>query len=302
MSKIFILFFLTAPILFAAEVIKISKNKMDMAISHEFGKEWEVGNTICVESKAGNRVCGEVVKVKKAGAICKMKSPLDGVAPGDEVVAEEDISIKSEPITDPLDAGSKEDDLENIRKNEPKKGKEKRKLGFGLRGGLSLANFTTDNPNIGDTNNRTALDAGIILDVPFSKSLFGFEPGIYYVQKGYQTSSSATGWDYLDLRLLFKARVIRGDFTPVFYLGPYTALLIKAEFSSGLGVIDTKDSYNLFDFGIIGGLGLEFKVAKGVDLGLSGFYGFGLAGLEKESTFASKNKTIHFLLHVIFQV
>jgi hypothetical protein len=287
---------------FAAEVIKISKNKMDMAISHDLGEKWQIGNKICVESKDGNRICGEVVKVKTAGAICKMKAPLEGVAPGDEIVAEEEGGLKSDPITDPLDAGSKQDNLEEVQKNEPKKSKGKRKLGFGLRGGLSLANFSTDNPSIAETDNRTALDVGVILDVPFGKSLFGFEPGIYYVQKGYQTSNTATGWDYLDLRLLFKARVVKGDFTPVFYLGPYAALLLKSESSSQLGVIDTKDSFNSFDFGIMGGLGIEFKISKGVDLGLSGFYGLGLTGIEKESTFSPKNKTIHFLLHVIFQV
>ncbi|MFM8314549.1 MAG: porin family protein [Deltaproteobacteria bacterium] len=291
--------FIMASTLQASEVVKISKNKMNMAITHDLGTEWKVGQNICVQGNQDSKICGKVVKVKKAGAICKMNSALNGIVPGDEVTADE----ANEPIVDPMDQEGSASGLEDSPTPKSSKKKSKRKFGLGVRGGVVLAKMTSDV----DIDNRTALDAGIFLDVPIGGNIFALEPGLAFVQKGAETSISATGLDYIDLRLLMKARVIEGSFTPVFYFGPYSALLLSAKLNSTAGTTDVKDYYKSVDFGILGGLGFDFRVSPSVDLGLAAFYSLGLLSLDADIQGVTienppKNRGLHFGAHFVFQL
>jgi hypothetical protein len=52
MKKIFLLnLFLSYSFLFGAQVVKISKNRINMAVSSDSGAPWEVGQKVCVQNK-----------------------------------------------------------------------------------------------------------------------------------------------------------------------------------------------------------------------------------------------------------
>lgn len=286
---------------FGSEVIKISKDKLSMAVSHNKDSQWRVGEKVCVTSGRGQRICGRVTKVKKAGAICKMKEPLKGVYEGDEVDSgggnegiEESGEHPLEKEVDDEGTGRTSDDYSHRRGHT-------NKLGLGLRGGLSLANVASNSTV--ETTNRTGIDLGVLIDIPFGQSVFGIEPGLYFVQKGNETTTTAVKLNYLDLRLLFKARLLRGGFTPVFYLGPYLGFLLSEETVTSLGSLDQKDLFKSVDVGLTGGLGIEFKVSQSVALGLSGYYSVGFVSLLSDSsTTDSKNRAIHVLSHLIFHL
>jgi Outer membrane protein beta-barrel domain len=286
---------------FGSEVIKISKDKLSMAVSHNKDSQWRVGEQVCVTSSRGQRICGRVSKVKKAGAICKMKEPLKGVYEGDEVDSVGGNEGIEESGEHPLE---KEVDDEGESRSSNEYGHRvgsTHKLGLGVRGGVSLANVVT-NAAV-ETTNRTGIDLGVLIDIPFGHSVFGLEPSLYFVQKGYETTNYARNLNYLDLRLLFKARVLRGGFTPVFYLGPYLGFLLSAETVTSTGSSDQKYLFKSIDFGLVSGLGFEFKFTPSVALGFSGYYSFAFVNQEEDaSTTQSKNRTIHVLSHLIFHI
>lgn len=299
-----VLFLMASFFCFGAEVIKISKNKMDMAITHDLGKNWVVGQEICVNPSNGKQICGRVVKVKKAGAICKMNEPLDGVDAGADVFAQEGLGGDDEPIEDPLESGGRLEDPEESPKITKKK-RDDRGTSLGLRGGLALANISFD-PSV-DTTNRTGFDFGLFFDFPLGKSAFSLEPGLSFVQRGYQLEGSSflQKANYIDFRLLFKATLVRGPFSPILYAGPYTGLLLSAAYvlSSSADEIDNKDSYQSIDFGVLGGLGGEITLSKKVSLQLVGFYGLGLSNIFNVGTTSTgKNRTLHFLGSLSFQI
>lgn len=268
--------------LWGSQVVKISKNRRDMAVTHDMDSSWEVGQRVCVRNQRGKSFCGRVTKVKSAGAICKMDAPLEGVSTGDEVTVESSL-------------GEESGDLENgASEKKSTKVNKKNSLGFGVRAGLVLGSVSKGDNS--EFEKRKALNAGLFLDIPMSTGLLSFEPGLAFVQKGFETDTYGNRLNYLDLSLLLKVRFIQGNFTPLLAIGPYFSYLLSAKYTSSSSEFDVKEQYKSIDFGALASLGFEFKAIDNLRLGLMGAYGLGLADVNAVSGGSStKHRTLQVL-------
>ena len=297
MKKYFLLFFLmVSASLFAAQVVKVSKSKKDMAITHEMGSEWKVGQRFCVKNQAGKSFCGRVIKVKSAGAICKMDSPVDGVVSGDEVTREDSLGEDSGELHSGLSSGLEAAPEQSSKKRTA----QQRGMGIGLRGGLALGNVSTNVE--ADYDNRKGIHLGVFSDIALGGGLLSFEPGLAFVQKGLETATYGNKLNYLDLSLLLKIRFIQGPFTPIVAAGPYFSYLLSAKYTSAVLDVDIKSNYKEIDVGMLGMLGFEFKASSKLRLGLLGAYGLGLTNIDGDSDPTTKNKTIQVLGFAQFDV
>lgn len=140
---------------------------------------------------------------------------------------------------------------------------------FGVRGGFGLSAPTGNGHSA-----TTGFNAGIILDVPMTHSVY-FQPGIYYIQKGGKIDDERCSQDYIEIPFLLSYRfgvpnilasVTNGStFTKNMqfqaHLGPYIAVAATNKFGG-----------DRFDAGAQVGLGGLFM--KHIYLGLTYEYGF----------------------------
>jgi len=288
----------------AAEVRKVLKNKVNIIIGDDIGHSWEVGEKICVQNKKGQSYCGEIAKVMSQGALCKMRTPVVGISTGDEV----NLEVASESLDSSLEA--EKSDLgdgkldptkeESPNEQDQKKPRKKRKFAFGFDGGLVLSNVSSNVST--DTKGRKAVRFGLIFDIPLGLGLVSLEPGLAFVQKGYETQTVAYGFNYFEIPFLLKIRMIAGRFTPIIFLGPYSSFLVSAKTNSIAGEQNVKGSYKTADFGATGGMGCEFRVAPKMDFGFRVVYSQSLADINKVAgTEKLKHRGIQTLLYVAFQ-
>ena len=302
MKKIFLLnLFLSYSFLFGAQVVKISKNRINMAVSSDSGAPWEVGQKVCVQNKQRQTFCGTVIKVRQEGTICKMTSPLNGVVVGDSVESEgggslgdssEDGLSESKPL---LKASAK------IEVREPQA-----TTGFGIKGGLVLTKIASDNSAYDSASNRKGLDLGIVLDLPLSSTgSFSLETGLNLLQAGHELPAYSVHADLIELPLILKAKLGGGDVSPIFFAGSYVTYMLSAKYIDSSGETDIKKYYNKVDIGFLGGLGLNFKMGPGTEAGLSGSYAFGLSNINDQSQTGlievDKIRRLQFLVHLIFR-
>ncbi len=142
---------------------------------------------------------------------------------------------------------------------------------FGVRAGLSSANFS-------DTNYNAKVGFHVGGYYRFEIDNFAIEPGIQFSQKGYEANEKTTGsviderLNYLDFPLLFRLDVI-----PVLnvFAGPQASFLLSRKYELA-GVTSTStEVIRGYDFGGIIGIGAY--ITGGLNLQLS--YDFGLTGL-----------------------
>lgn len=147
---------------------------------------------------------------------------------------------------------------------------------FGVRAGLSSANFS-------DTNYNAKVGAHVGFYYWYELGNFAIEPGIQFSQKGYESNEKSTGLviderlNYLDFPLLFRVDII-----PVLnvFAGPQASFLLSRKYELA-GVTSTStDVIRGYDFG--GLVGMSAYLPGGVNLQLS--YDFGLIGLNYFNT------------------
>jgi hypothetical protein len=296
---------LACSFLSAAEVLKISKNKMNMAVSSDLGTSWEVGQKVCVQSKQGKSFCGTIIKVREEGAICKMNAPLVGVAVGD-AVGDASTPDGGTSLGESSGEGLSESkpSLKSSSKSEMKKSKPG--IGFGIKGGLALSKFSSDKTTYDNATNRKGLDLGIILDLPTSQTGdVSFEAGLNFLQAGVELQNSSLHGDFIEFTALLKTKFIHGDVSPIAFVGSYLTYMLSMKYVDAGGELDYKKYYNTIDYGAVGGLGMSFKMAPDVEAGLTGSYVLGLTNINdsKQSflTETDKNRRLQFLLHLIFR-
>lgn len=144
---------------------------------------------------------------------------------------------------------------------------------------------------------------------------FGFQAELNYSQQGW-SETSATGelyshrFDYLELPIL--AHIYFGKKNIKFFvnLGPEIRYMVAddatAPFSEGAGIQQTKVIENRFDYGITGGLGVEFRTKTAGAFQLEARYHFGLGNVfnstKKDEFSTSNNQAISVSLVYLFNI
>lgn len=144
---------------------------------------------------------------------------------------------------------------------------------------------------------------------------FGFQAELNYSQQGWSETSD-TGelynrrFDYLELPVL--AHIYFGKKNTKFFvnLGPEVRYMVY-DFADGIfsllpGVQQTKEIENRFDYGIVGGLGVEYRNKKAGVFQLEARYHFGLGNVfnstKKDYFSTSNNQAISVSLVYLFNV
>ena len=144
---------------------------------------------------------------------------------------------------------------------------------------------------------------------------FGFQTELNYSAQGW-SETSATGevynhrFDYLELPIL--AHIYFGKKNTKFFvnLGPEIRYMVadaaNAPFSENAGYQQTTEIENRFDYGITGGLGVEYRTKKAGAFQLEARYHFGLGNVfnatKKDYFSASNNQAISVSIVYLFNV
>ncbi len=73
--------------LFASEVLRVGKDALNFAITHDDSRQWKAKDRVCVLQRAREVACGVVVKVAVKGAIVRLDQPNYDILAGDRVVS-----------------------------------------------------------------------------------------------------------------------------------------------------------------------------------------------------------------------
>jgi len=182
--------------------------------------------------------------------------------------------------------------------------------GIGFKGGLSLAKWAVEPAGVVPfpIQNLTGPVGGVFFGAGLGP--LSFQTEVLYARMGMKGEYSGAAiqyrFDYIQVPLLLKVRVIpAGPVRPVVYAGGYGSYLLKAKglmtSPSGSDSEDITDSFQRYDYGVVGGAGLEFKL-PGVMLSVEGRYNYGLANIVKNPSAgeSGKNRSMMALVGISF--
>jgi hypothetical protein len=148
----------------------------------------------------------------------------------------------------------------------------------GIKGGLNVSNLYID--DLDDENARYGFNVGLFGQV-LSSETFAIQPELLFSTKGAKADYSGLidqtikyNLNYLDLPLLAVFKL--GESAEI-HVGPYASYLLNANISysgnlgSGSDDVD-KDHLKSFDYGLVGGFGLNFGALQ-----VGARYNYGLA-------------------------
>ena len=163
---------------------------------------------------------------------------------------------------------------------------------IGIKGGVNFTNLYVD--DVHDENMKAGLNLGLFAKVPVSRG-FSIQPEILYSSKGAKVAyeNSLIGGEYrfnlnyIEVPVLGVVNIAKNL---NLHAGGYAAYLtsanIKAEDNghSNEAIVEYDEKkFNRFDYGLVGGLGLDIK---GLTLGARYNYGLNQVG-EKSNSFLS---------------
>lgn len=176
----------------------------------------------------------------------------------------------------------------------------------GIKGGLNVSNLYIDDVN--DENARYGFNVGVYGQI-LSTDAFALQPELLFTTKG--AKGEYTGLidqtvkfnlNYLELPVLAVFKL--GDAAEI-HVGPYASYLLNAnvsysgDISNGTDEID-KDQLKSYDFGLVGGLGLNFGALQ-----VGARYNYGLVKLADSNTaesFLGDSKNSVAQLYVAFNI
>ncbi|WP_045113389.1 porin family protein [Microscilla marina] len=140
-------------------------------------------------------------------------------------------------------------------------------VGFGIKGGLNLATFSSLPNGVSNDGARIGLHLGALFQFQISQSFF-FQPELMVSQKGgrgainFLNSSYTTKITTLDIPLLFGAKL-----NPVrLYVGPAFGFVVSARTESGGNTTDNMDDVNDILASLQVGIGFDPTSKLGIDL------------------------------------
>ena len=183
--------------------------------------------------------------------------------------------------------------------------------GFGIKGGYGLSKFAAASldPIPFTFGNLNSPVGGIYFSLGLGP--LAIQPEILYVRMGSEyevDEANDLKWqlDYVQVPVLLKLRIIPlGPIRPVIYAGGYGAYLFKARgvmtvdgVSEGADIID---DYQKYDYGVVGGVGLDFKL-PGITFSVEGRYNYGLKNIlvDPSAGDSLKNRSMMALVGIGF--
>lgn len=156
---------------------------------------------------------------------------------------------------------------------------------MGIKGGLNATNIYQN--DINDENARFGFNLGLYGQI-LSSDVFAIQPELLYSTKGARWDYSGTidqsidfNINYLDLPVL---AVFKLGETAEIHAGPYVGYLLSAkvkydgDLANGTDDID-RDDLNTVDYGLVGGLGLNFGAMQ-----VGARYNYGLAKIASSNS------------------
>lgn len=148
---------------------------------------------------------------------------------------------------------------------------------FGIKGGLNFAQLFVDEPSVQDESNKTGYHFGIFGKIPFTREI-SIQPEILYTNVGSRITYGQTQFENLfgldPGEVRFNLNYIQTPLTLAVNLGPfnihaggYAAYLVTANISD-LNLTDlttnqlvdlNEDDFNRWDYGLVGGISLDFQ-------------------------------------------
>jgi hypothetical protein len=178
---------------------------------------------------------------------------------------------------------------------------------IGVKGGINLANLYVD--DVADENLKVGLNVGLFAKIPLTE-FFAIQPEVLYSSKGSRLKYDNVFAGEGEYR--FNLNYIEVPFLAVFNLGkhfnihagPYASFLTSSNVKDmnddgtieGVQDLDVED-FNRFDYGLVGGLGVEFG-----NFMVGGRYNYGLnevgksGSLSGELTRDAKNSVASFYI------
>jgi opacity protein-like surface antigen len=194
---------------------------------------------------------------------------------------------------------------------------------FGVRAGYNSANWRgetktaisdmTESSTIFSIKEKPGFYAGFYTQIPLTERIV-FEPGLYYSQKGISVSASYPGENffrirgtvtnhahYIDLPLQVKAYLSENFYV---YGGPQVSYLVANQVEGRAGALgfsygqtfDIDNAFRKWDFGLTGGVGLEFNKMVNLQVG----YEYGLSKLDDTFNASVYNRVIKAGLGIHF--
>ena len=165
----------------------------------------------------------------------------------------------------------------------------------GIKGGVNFTNMYTE--EVDDNNVLTSFNLGLYANLPVTGSV-SIQPEFNFSRKGselvynnvFVSGTSRFKLNYFEIPVLLKMNL-----TPNFniHFGPYIAYLIDGQATnessnSNFDFEDnlSNDDFNKFDYGLSGGIGIDFSATH---IGLR--YNYGLQTVGKEGTFGGTSYT-----------
>ncbi len=184
---------------------------------------------------------------------------------------------------------------------------------LGLIGGSNFSdmNVSPSDPS-GSFNTRTNWVGGLTIDVDLSTRVaLQFQP--MYIRKGadfvlqpdafFEGGVARISTSYVELPVLLQVSLGNGRLEPYIIAGPTAAALLEAKVSAEGMTEDVKDSFEDWDFGVAGGVGLRMPLGKASTF-VEGRYTYGLANVGKDTAEGERvsNRGFQVLLGVTVQV
>lgn len=176
--------------------------------------------------------------------------------------------------------------------------------GVGIKAGYSLAKFSQQStePLAFAWENLPYYTGGLSFEGGFG--FISVQSEILYVRMGgkYAAGELEFRFDYVQVPVLLKLAIVpAGPVRPFICAGGYGSYLIKAEGLIGPDKADLTADYQRFDYGLVGGAGLAFKLAL-ISLSVEGRYNYGLMNIMKAPPAGDsmKNRCLMALVGVSF--
>ncbi len=172
---------------------------------------------------------------------------------------------------------------------------------LGVRGGVSVASASFDTDTF-DESNRTGFVGGVFLDFGGS-SLFGFQVGAQYSQKGAEFDAGETvdelSLDYLEIPAVLKVGLPLGALKPSIFAGAALGFNTGCE---GVGGEDCADDVTSTDFSGVVGADLAIYLG-GLSLWADARYNVGLSDIPDGEAFTDfRNRAFNLTAGIGFRL